>query len=168
MPRPKLNAHPPFDDLRLSAHYRKGNPDLPLAESLPSSPTALLPLVSMNDLVELRRWYDQYIATNAGDLTPKAPLILAVQDDELDVVLLEKRINDLTSQTSVADRFCHDCRTLFNDWPDLSDNTTTYPDGTQCFPGSGADWMHVFARTSKILRLRAAARNGCLLCALIV
>jgi hypothetical protein len=123
---------------------------------------------SSNDSTKVRRWYDEYIAANAGRLTSEAPLIIAVQNDTLDVDLIEKRIEDLRPKTSITGRFCNDCQALFDNWPDLSDDTTVHPDGTSCFPGSGADWKHVVARSFPTLRLEAAARNGCLFCALLV
>lgn len=43
----------------------------------------------LRDLAETRRWYKGYIAANANKLTPKAPLILAVQEDKLDLGFLE-------------------------------------------------------------------------------
>ena len=123
---------------------------------------------SINDSTEIRRWYDEYIAADARKLRSKAPLILAVQNDELDLVLLEKRIEDLRSGIVVSGCFCLDCQALFDNWPDLSGDTTVHPDRTSCFPGSGADWKHVVARTFHTLQLEAAARNGCVFCALLV
>jgi hypothetical protein len=124
---------------------------------------------STKDSTEIRQWYDEYIAAKAETLRSEAPLILAVHDDELDDVLLEKRIEDLRSKTVITGRFCPDCQTLFNNWPDLSDPTTTiHPDGTACFPGSGADWKHAVARSCHTPQLEAAARNGCVFCGLLV
>ena len=124
---------------------------------------------STNDSTEIRQWYDEYMAAEGRQLTQTNSLVVAVQDDELDESLLEKRIEDLRSKTVVTGRFCNDCQALFDDWPDLSDsNTTAHPDGTKCFPGSGADWKHAVARTFQTLQLEAAARNGCVFCALLV
>jgi hypothetical protein len=123
---------------------------------------------SITDSTEIRQWYDEYIAADARKLRSKSPLIIAVQNDELDVVLLEKRIGDLRSKIVVSGRFCLDCQALFDNWPDLSGDTTVHPDGTSCFPGSGADWKHAVARSFHTLQLEAAARNGCVFCALLV
>jgi hypothetical protein len=117
---------------------------------------------------EIRQWYDEYIAANARKLTETAPLILAVQKDEVDAVLIEKRIEDLRPKVSVTGRFCNDCQALFDNWPDLSDDTAEHPDGTSVFPGAGADWKHVVARSFPTLQLEAAARNGCVFCTLFV
>lgn len=118
-------------------------------------------------LAETRRWYERYIAADAGQLTPEAPLILAVQQDEVDFSRLEVRIEDLRSRSTVTDHFCLDCRNLFDNWPDLSDATVIYPDGTSYVPGTGANWKHGIARSCDTLLLEAAARNGCHFCALI-
>jgi hypothetical protein len=125
-------------------------------------------MTSTNDPSEIRQWYDQYIAAKAGLLTSKAPLIKAVQDDELDVDRLEQRIEELRLEISVTGRFCLDCQVLFDSWPDLSDDTIVHPDGTECFPGTGADWKHAIARSCHVLQLQAAARHGCLFCALLI
>lgn len=125
-------------------------------------------MTPMCDTTEIRQWYDRYIAAESWGLRPEADLIQAVKDDELDEVLLEKRIADLRSEVPVAGRFCLACQALFDNWPDLSDSTTTHPNGTPCFPGSGADWKHAVARSCDALQLEAAARNGCLFCALLV
>jgi hypothetical protein len=125
-------------------------------------------MVSKKDATEIRRWYDEYIAADIWKLTAEAPLIKAVQDDELDFSLLEERIEGSRSEVPVTERSCIDCQALFDDWPDLSDDTTAHPDGTPCFPGTGADWKHATARSCNVIQLEAAARNGCLLCALLV
>ena len=125
-------------------------------------------MTSINDITEIRRWYDQYMAADAGKLKSQAPLIKAVQDDELDIHRFEERIEGFRSEVPVIGRFCHDCQTLFDGWPDLSDDTTVHPDGSQRFPGTGADWKHAIARSYNVIQLEAAARNGCLLCALLV
>jgi len=123
----------------------------------------------IQDSTEIRRWYDEYIAANGRKLTSESPLILAVQNDEHDLVLVEKRIEDLKPKITITGRFCNDCQALFDDWPDLSDsNTTDHPDGTKCFPGAGADWKHAVARSFHTIHLEAAARNGCVFCALLV
>jgi hypothetical protein len=123
----------------------------------------------LSGLTEISQWYEQYIAADSEKLTARTPLILAVEDDALDVSLLETRVEDLRSGVPVTGRFCLDCQTLFDDWPDLSDTaTTTHPDGTMCFPGTGADWKHTVARSFHTLRLEAAAKNGCHFCALLV
>jgi hypothetical protein len=121
-----------------------------------------------NESSETRQWYDEYIAANARRLTETAPLILAVQKDEVDAALIEKRIEDLRPKVSVTGRFCNDCQALFDNWPDLSDDTAEHPDGTSVFPGAGADWKHVVARSFPTLQLEAAARNGCVFCTLFV
>lgn len=115
----------------------------------------------LDDSTGTSRWYEQYIAPDSEKLTARAPLMLAVEDDELDVSLSETRIEDLTLGIPVVGRFCLDCQNLFDNWPDLSDATTTHPDGTKCFPGTGADWKHTVARSFHTLPLEAAARNGC-------
>lgn len=128
-------------------------------------------MTATKDNTEIRLWYEQYIAANPWKLTAKAPVIKAVQDDELDVASLEERIEDFRSEVPVIGRFCNDCQVLFDSWPDLSDDSgerTVHPDGNQLFPGSGADWKHAIARSSNVIQLEAAARNGCLLCALLV
>lgn len=125
-------------------------------------------MASTKKSTEIRQWYDDYIAADICKLTATAPLIKAVQDDELDVARLEERIEDFRSQVLVTGRFCTDCQALFDNWPDLSDDTTTHPDGTPCFPGTGADWMHAITRSCNVIQLEAAARNGCLFCALLV
>jgi hypothetical protein len=122
----------------------------------------------LDDSTGISQWYEQYIAADSGKLLARAPLILAVEDDELNVSLLEKRIEDLRSGIPVVGRFCLDCQNLFDNWPDLSDATTTHPNGTKCFPGTGADWKHTVARSFHTLRLEAAARNGCQFCTLII
>ena len=122
----------------------------------------------MNDASEIRQWYDQYIAADPWKLTSDTPLIKAVQDDELDVTRLEERIEGFRSEVPVTGRFCLDCQALFDNWPDLSGDITVHPDGTECFPGTGADWKHAIARSCNVIQLEAAARNGCPLCALIV
>lgn len=122
----------------------------------------------MTDSTEIRQWYHQYLAADAGKLTDTSPLILAVQGDELDATLFEERISDIRSKLPATGRFCIDCQALFDDWPDLSDETATHPDGTECFPGSGADWKHTVAKSCHLIHLEAAARNGCLFCALLV
>lgn len=123
---------------------------------------------STKDPTEIRQWYDQYIAADVWKLTVDAPLIKAVQDDELDVIRLEERIEHFRSELPVTGRFCLDCQALFDNWPDLSDDTTVHPDGTECFPGTGADWKHAIARSCNAAQLEAAARNGCLFCALLI
>lgn len=126
---------------------------------------------SMKDTTEIRQWYDQYIAANVWKLTSKEPLIKAVQDDELDVDRLEERVEGFRSEVPVTGRFCLDCQALFDNWPDLSDDSdelTAHPDGSPLFPGTGGDWKHAVARCSNVIQLEAAARNGCLLCALLV
>lgn len=128
-------------------------------------------MTSTKDATEIRQWYDQYIAANTWKLTAKAPLIKAVQDDELDVTSLEERIEGFRSKVPVTGRFCVDCQALVDNWPDLSDDSdesTVHPDGSPLFPGTGADWKHAVARSSNVIQLEAAARNGCLLCALLV
>lgn len=122
----------------------------------------------LNDSTEISQWYEQYIAADSENLTASAPLILAVEDDELDASLLETRVEDLRSGVPVVGRFCPDCQNLFDNWPDLSDATTIHPDGSRCFPGTGADWKHTVARSFHTLQLEAAARNGCHFCALLV
>jgi hypothetical protein len=119
------------------------------------------------DPTNIREWYDQYTAAKAGLLTSEAPLIKAVQDDELDIDRLEQRIEESRLRVPVTGRFCLDCQNLFDHWPDLSDDTTVHPDGTECFPGTGADWKHAVARSCNLLELEAAARNGCAFCALL-
>lgn len=119
------------------------------------------------DLGDTRRWYEGYMAANANKLTPSAPLILAVQEDELDTSLLDVRVEDLRFRKPVTEWFCQDCRDLFDNWPDLSDATVTHPDGTKCFPGTGANWKHAVALSCHTLQLEAAARNGCYFCALL-
>ncbi|KAI6910074.1 hypothetical protein KC318_g3442 [Hortaea werneckii] len=101
------------------------------------------------------------------DLAETPPLILAVQGDELDLSLLDVRMEDLRSRSPVTERFCQDCRHLFDNWPDLSDTTVTHPDGTSCFPGTGANWKHAVVRSCHTVQLEAAARNGCLFDALL-
>ena len=123
---------------------------------------------STKDPTEIRQGYDQYIAAGVWKLTVDAPLIKAVQDDELDVIRLEERIEHFRSELPVTGRFCLDCQALFDNWPDLSDDTTVHPDGTECFPGTGADWKHAIARSCNAAQLEAAARNGCLFCALLI
>ena len=125
-------------------------------------------MTSTKDVTEIRQWYDEYIAADTWKLTAKAPLIKAVEDDELDITRLEERIEDFRSEVPVTGRFCLDCQALFDNWPDLSDNTTVHPDGNACFPGTGADWKHAVARSCNMIQLEAAARNGCLLCALLM
>lgn len=126
-------------------------------------------MTSISGSAEIRQWYDQYIAAEPWGLNPEADLIQAVRDDELDDVLLDKRIEALRSEVPVAGRFCLACQALFDNWPDLSDSTTTtHPNGTPCFPGSGADWKHTVAKSCDAIQLEAAARNGCLFCALLV
>jgi hypothetical protein len=122
----------------------------------------------MKDSAEIRRWYDEYVAANGRSLTSTQPLILAVQNDELDTVLIEKRIEDLRSKITITGRFCLDCQALFDHWPDLSDDTTVHPDGTKRFPGTGADWKHAVVRSFHMPYLEAAARNGCIFCTLLV
>jgi hypothetical protein len=122
----------------------------------------------LNDSTGTSRWYKQYIAADSEKLTARAPLILAVEDDEFDASLLDIRIEDLRSETPVIGRFCLDCQRLIDNWPDLSDATTTHPDGSRCFPGTGADWRHTVARSFHTLRLEAAARNGCYFCTLLI
>jgi hypothetical protein len=118
---------------------------------------------------EIRQWYDQYIAADVWKLTADAPLIKAVQDDELDVTRLEERIEHSRSEVLVTGRFCIDCQALFGNWPDLSDDTTVHhPDGNECFPGTGADWKHAIARSCNVIQLETAAVNGCLFCALLI
>jgi len=121
-----------------------------------------------SDTTDIREWYDQYIAAKAGLLTSEAPLIKAVQDDTLDVDQLEQRIEGFRLEIPVTGRFCSDCHDLFDHWPDLSDDTSVHPDGTECFPGSGADWKHAVARSCHVLQLEATARNGCVFCALLI
>jgi hypothetical protein len=123
---------------------------------------------SMKDSAEIRQWYDDYIAAYGRSLTSTHPLILAVQNDELDTALIEKRIENLRSKITITGRFCLDCQALFDHWPDLSDDTTVHPDGTKCFPGTGADWKHAVVRSFPMLNLEAAARNGCVFCTLLV
>lgn len=125
-------------------------------------------MTSKKDATEIRKWYDEYIAADTWKLTAKAPLIKAVGDDELDNTLLEERIEGFRSEVPVTGRFCADCQALFDNWPDLSDGTTVHPDGNACFPGSGADWKHAVAKSCNMIQLEAAARNECLLCALLV
>lgn len=123
------------------------------------------------DTTEIRQWYNEYIAANVWKLTSQAPLIKAVQDDELDVARLEERIEGCRSEVPVAGRFCIDCQGLFDNWPDLNDDSdelTAHPDGNPLFPGTGGDWKHAVARCGNVIQLEAAARNGCLLCALLV
>jgi hypothetical protein len=121
-----------------------------------------------SDFTDVRQWYEQYLAVKAGLLTSETPLIRAVQDDDLDLDRLEQQIEGLRSEVPVTGRFCSDCQALFDHWPDLSDDTTVHPDGTECIPGSGADWKHAIARSCHVLQLEAAARNGCLFCALMI
>jgi hypothetical protein len=125
-------------------------------------------MTSMNDSTEIRRWYDEYIATNGRWLSSTKPLILAVQYDEIDTARIEKRIEDLRPKIFITGRFCKDCQALFDNWPDLSDDTTVHPDGTDCFPGAGADWKHAVVRSFHTSKLEAAARNGCVFCTLLV
>jgi hypothetical protein len=125
-------------------------------------------MASTKGSTEIRQWYDDYIAADIWKLTATVPLIKAVQDDELDVARLEERIENFRSELPVAGRFCVECQGLFDNWPDLSDDTTTHPDGTPCFPGTGADWKHAIARSCNVIQLEAAARNECLLCALLI
>ena len=125
-------------------------------------------MTATSDPNEIRQWYDQYIAAKAGLLTSDSPSIQAVKDDDIDVSFLEQRIEELRSEVSVTGRFCIDCQALFDYWPDLSDDTTVHPDGTDCFPGTGADWKHAVVRSCHVIRLEAAARNGCLFCTLLV
>ena len=124
-------------------------------------------MTETNDPTNIREWYDQYIAAKAGQLTSEAPLIKAVQDDDLDIDRLEQRIEGLRPAVLVTRRFCPDCQALFDHWPDLSDDTTVHPDGTECFPGTGADWKHAVARPCNVSQLEAAARNGCVFCGLL-
>lgn len=119
------------------------------------------------DLAETRRWYERYIATDAERLTPTAPLILAVQEDEIDLRLLEARVEDLRSKSPVTERFCLDCQDLFDNWPDLSNATVAHRHGTRCFPVTGANWKHAVARSCHTVQLEAAVRSGCHLCALL-
>jgi hypothetical protein len=126
-------------------------------------------MTSTYDSTEIRQWYDQYIAADVWKLTADAPLIKAVQDDELDITRLEERIERFRSDVPVTGRFCLDCQALFDNWPDLSDDTTVHhPDGNECFPGTGADWKHAIARSCNVIQIEAAARNGCLFCALLI
>ena len=125
-------------------------------------------MTSEEHVSAIRQWYDEYVAADVWKLTATAPLIKAVEDDELDNALLEERIEGFRSEVPVTGRFCADCQALFDNWPDLSDDTTVHPDGNACFPGTGADWKHAIARSCNMIRLEAAARNGCLLCALLV
>jgi hypothetical protein len=122
----------------------------------------------LDDSTGIRQWYEQYTATASAQLTAEAPLILTVKEDRLDVDRLEMRIEDIRLGAPVAGRFCLDCQHLFDNWPDLSDATTTHPDGTRCFLGTGADWKHAVARSLYTLRLEAAARNGCRFCTLLI
>lgn len=128
-------------------------------------------MTSTKDVTEIRLWYDQCVAANPWRPTARTPLIKAVQDDELHVDRLEVRIEGFRSELPVIGRFCNDCQALFDNWPDLSDDsheTTVHPDGSQLFSGSGADWKHAIAGSSNVIQLGAAAKSGCLLCALLV
>lgn len=122
----------------------------------------------MNDASQIRQWYDRFIAADPWKLTSESPLIKAVQDVEFDVTRLEGRIERFRSEAPVIGRFCIDCQALLGNWPDLSDDMTVHPDGTECFPGTGADSKHATARSFNVVKLEAAARNGCLSCALII
>ena len=66
-------------------------------------------MASEKDATEIRKWYDEYIAADTWKLTAKAPLIKAVEDDELDNIRLEERIEDFRSEVPVTARFCIDC-----------------------------------------------------------
>ena len=63
---------------------------------------------STNDSTEIRQWYDEYMAANGRQLTQTNSLVLAVQNDELDESLLEKRIEDFRLKIVVTGRFCND------------------------------------------------------------
>lgn len=124
---------------------------------------------SNNDITTVREWYDQYMTAKSATLKATAPLIQAVAEDNLDSALLETRIESLRSGISVKNNHCNLCHSLFDAWPDLSDpSIDKHPDGTDCFPGSGADWKHTVVRTCDTLTLEAAARNGCRFCSLLV
>lgn len=119
-------------------------------------------------LEQIRSWYNEYTEAEAASLSADAPLIQAVEDDEIDPKLLEERIEALRSDISVVRNQCPKCRTLFDNWPDLSGSTTNHPDGTLCVPGTGADWKHAVIGSRNTLALDASARNGCRLCTLLL
>lgn len=119
-------------------------------------------------LEQIRSWYHEYTEAEAASLSAEAPLIQAVENDEIDPKLLEDRIEALRPDIAVVKNHCPKCHTLYDNWPDLSDSTTNHPDGTICVPGSGADWKHAVIGSRNTLSLDASARNGCRLCTLLL
>jgi hypothetical protein len=119
------------------------------------------------NLAELPKWYTEYTAA-PQNMTSKDATILQVQSDTLDSVAIENCIADLATQISVTNTFCPDCHALFSAYPDLGDPKALDPSTQRNWPGSGADWAHVVARTCHTLVLEAAARQGCKFCAFLM
>lgn len=101
----------------------------------------------------LKAWYQQYNAQDGDRLKPENAIIRAVKSDVLDHEQIEDEVQQLITETCVADGFCTKCRHLLDNWP-----IPMYPDVRECAVG----------RHFHTNELEAAARLGCRFCALML
>lgn len=115
---------------------------------------------------DLQKWHDEYMATDGNSLKKDSEVLLAVNDDSLDNEAFEEEVQQFVAH--VEGGFCLQCRTLFNNWPDLQKTTPENLDTTEDSKLHKEGWEHhVSAKRFRTHELEASTRQGCRFCALI-
>lgn len=115
---------------------------------------------------DFKDWFQQYMATDANRLTKDSPLIHEVNSDEIDMELVEKRIQESTPQAPTTNGFCDKCLDLFANWPTLGGSSTREHDSRPDPAGGG--WECAVARTCNTFELEGLTRLGCRFCTFLL
>ncbi|VUC37104.1 unnamed protein product [Clonostachys rosea] len=74
------------------------------------------------------------------------------ESDEIDIDLIESRVQQLMADCDVSKGFCSRCRYLLNHWPDLDSRT---------------DWEYAVGQTYSTEEIEASSRSGCNMCSFL-
>lgn len=107
--------------------------------------------LSQWDLIDLRRWYEEYVVADPFDEVDEdgLPAVLQVLDQDVpDTERIEQQISKTVLSMPDFEIFCDECREALDHWPGLN--------------------AHRYVRRSTTIAVQAAARKGCRFCSFIL
>lgn len=113
---------------------------------------------------KFKDWFQEYMGVDGNSLRKESESIQAVISDELDQDFIEQRIQEGAPKSLTTERFCAECKSLFDNWPTIGGSSTREHDSK---PEPGG-WEHAVARSCTTFELEGSTRSGCRFCAFLL
>lgn len=117
---------------------------------------------------DYRQWFQEYSLLEPNKLYKDSELLKAVNTDELDLDLIEQRVQQSTPTTPLTNGFCSKCQEMFDNWPTLGISPKmTHESKPADFP-HGEGWETAVVRPCSTFELEGATRAGCRFCTFLL